>query len=728
MLLVSNRLPVSIEKRRGNLVFHSSVGGLATGLGAVYKLYGGLWVGWPGAPSEKVKGEEDYVKTRLLRDGFYPVFLSKSFVDRYYYGFSNRTIWPLFHYFTQYVVYNREFWDAYKRVNERFSEAVLEVAKGDDVIWIHDYHLMLLPKLIRDELPDAAIGFFLHIPFPSFEIFRLLPWRKEILEGLLGADLIGFHDYDYASHFLTSTRRLLGYEYTLNQLVIDGRVVKVDAFPMGIDYTRYSNAPQLTEVRRRIAKFRRELGDCKVIFSIDRLDYTKGVPQRLEAFDLFLDRYPEYREKITLVLVVVPSRANLVHYRELKRRIDELVGEINGKHGTISWSPIKYIYAYLPFSSLVALYSIADVALITPLRDGMNLVAKEFVAAKKDDAGVLILSEMAGAVKELGEAIIVNPNNMEEIAEALREALTMSKEEKIERIRRMQRRLQRYNIIRWSEEFMDRLENTRELQRKMMVKILTDEVRRRLIADYCASKSRLLLLDYDGTLVNIFPRLEDAKPNESLLNLIKSLSEVSGNEVVIISGRDKQTLERWFTGLNIGLVAEHGVWVKKGDKWGAIKPLSADWKEDIRPILELYVDRTPGAFIEEKEMSLAWHYRRVEPELAAMRARELIDNLIELTANFNINILEGDKVIEIKDADVDKGWAALKWLSDRKWEFILAAGDDYTDEDIFRVLPENAYSIKVGLSPTKAKYNLVSYKEVVSLLKELVECNLKNST
>ena len=720
--MVSNRLPINIVKRGGKLRFQSSVGGLATALGSVSDSYKSLWIGWPGIDLSKVKGEEEeLIFEKLTSKNLYPVFLSQQDIEGYYHGFCNETIWPLFHYFPEFTVYDKGYWESYRKVNQAFRDAIIEIFEPGDNIWVHDYQLMLLPKLLREELPEATIGYFLHIPFPSYEIFHLLPWRKEIVEGLLGSDLIGFHTYDYVKYFLGSVRRLLGYEHTLGQITLENRVVRVDSFPIGIKYDRFTNVENNPKVQREISKIRKRVGDRKIILSIDRLDYTKGIPQRLEAFDTFLTNYPEYRGKVTLILVAVPSRTEIEHYILLKRQVDELIGRINGRHGTIEWMPVWYLYRFLPFNTLVSLYRIADVALVTPLRDGMNLISKEFIATKTDGEGVLIVSEMTGAAKELGEAIIVNPNNKEEVAEAIKEALEMSEEEQKDRNRTMQKRLQRYDVVRWVNEFMVGLNNIKEIQQEFNAKKLTDETKKKLIDNYLKSNKRLMLLDYDGTLVTFKAKPKMAKPDDELEELLKELSQESKNEVIIISGRERGTLDRWFSKMNVGLTAEHGVWIKeKGGAWEIIKPLGNDWKEEIRPFLEIYADRTPGSFIEEKEYSLVWHYRRADPELSARNLVELKDDILHVAANLNLSVLEGSKVIEIKNAGVDKGLATSRWLSKGDWDFIMAIGDDWTDEDTFAALPENAYTIKVGLEPTQARFNLSSTEEVRSLLKMLV--------
>ncbi len=725
LILVSNRLPVTVVRRGRKLRIQPSTGGLATALASIHRVFGGLWVGWPGVVSERVEGGEwSVIEEELRREGLIPVLINESLYEGYYNGFANRTIWPLFHYFPQYAVFDESFWRAYVRVNELFRDVVLSIAKPTDIIWIHDYHLMLLPKLIRDELPDATIGFFLHIPFPSFELFRTLPWRRELLKGLLGADLIGFHSYDYMRHFISSVKRGLSINVVLNTINYEGRLIRIDAYPLGIDYERFRRAVQDPRVRRRASRIRRRLEKVKIIFSIDRLDYTKGLLQRLEAYDYFLEKYPEFKGKVVYILAVSPSRTRVKHYAELKRRIDEVVGKINGKYGEVGWNPIYYLYRYIDFEELLAYYLAADVAFILPLRDGMNLVAKEFVACKSDGRGVLILSETAGAASELTEALIVNPSSKEEVAEALRKALTMHPREQERRMRCLQERIRRYNLIKWANDFLEGLAVAKKEQIRLRMNLLKEEVVNEMIKEYVRADSRLLLLDYDGTLVPFASRPEDAAPDEELIELIKSLAGIEGNEVVIVSGRGREILDEWFGDLPVGLVAEHGALIKQvGSEWEATVPHDTSWKETVRQVLEYYVDRTPGSFIEEKEYSIVWHYRNVDPELAELRANELKDTLSGIIQGSKLSVLQGSKVIEIRHADVSKGRAVRKWLSSRDWGFIFAAGDDWTDEDMFAVLPSTAYSVKVGIEATKARFNVPTYKEVRRILNNFLNAS-----
>ena len=721
LLIVANRLPVSINKRGSEFLFHPSAGGLAVGLSSLPEDIERLWIGWPGLENEELKKEDrKYITEELKAQQCLPVFLSKKQIELYYLGFCNNTIWPLFHYFLTRTLWEERFWKTYKQVNQEFCDEVLKIAKPGDSIWVHDYQLMLLPQLIRKKLPDVEIGYFLHIPWPSFELFRLLPWREEILNGLLGADLLGFHTYDYVRHFLSSVCRIMGLEHTLGKIHINSRIVKIDAFPMGIDYKKYSDAIKIPEVKREQNKIIQNVKNRKIIISIDRLDYTKGIVQRLEAYDLFLSENPQYKGRVTLIMVAVPTRTDVEDYKKLRENLEKLVGRVNGEHGTIGYMPVWYLYRFMNFNQISALYNAADVALVTPLRDGMNLIAKEFIASKIDGTGVLILSEMTGAASELGEAIIVNSNNKAAIVKAIKDALEMPEEEQIERNRLMQARLKRYNLSRWCMDFLHALSEIKKTQNELNVSKLSENARKEIIDSYGKSKQRLLLFDYDGTLVGFKDKPAQAGPDDELLKMIRKLVSDKNNTVVIISGRDRNSLDKWLSKLGTSLVAEHGAWIKeKNQKWHCTHHFGTEWKDTIRPILEVYCDRTPGSSIEEKSFSLVWHYRRAAPELAYIREQELRNTLLNLTENLSIGVFEGNKILEIKPVDINKGRATDFFIDNKDFQFILAAGDDYTDEEMFSALPLNAYSIKVGPGASKAKYRVNTTHEIRMLLKKL---------
>jgi len=726
LVLVSNRLPLNVVEREGMIELQEIAGGLSSGMNDYLNGLGStsfseldhIWIGWPGISVNDDRKREEIMEM-LSKSNAYPVFITEREMNNFYQGFCNSVLWPLFHYFPTYVIYNKDYWLHYKRVNEIFSNRILEILKPGDVVWIHDYHLMLVPRLLREKVRDMPIGFFLHIPFPSFEIFKLLPgeWRREILLGILGADLIGFHTYDYTKYFLNSVLRILGYEHILGTITMENSTVKAGTFPMGIDFKKFHNAASSIEVKRIISNLKKNMADIKVILSIDRLDYTKGIINRLQGYELFLQRNPEWCEKIVLVLVVVPSRLGVERYQKMKRQIDEVVGGINGRFSKAHWTPILYQYRYLPFYELVGYYSISDIALITPLRDGMNLIAKEYISTRIDKTGVLILSEMAGASKELVEAIIINPNDREEIASALKEALEISEGEQKRKIQIMQDRLARYNIMKWGDDFLQNLISIKEEQKRFETRLVDEE---KLTIEFKNANKRIIFLDYDGTLVPYSVSFKLVKPDQNLLKTLGSLSADERNEIVLISGRDRDTLQNWFAELNIGLVAEHGAWIKeRGGRWKTIKPLTDEWKSRILPMLDIYKDRLPGSFVEEKEFSLVWHYRGADPDHSSVIVKELIEQLISFTANIDVQVVAGNKVIEIKNAGVNKGVIGMYYLSKNNFDFVLAIGDDLTDEDLFKALPETAYSIRVGMTQSQARYNLHNYMEVRKLLEKL---------
>ena len=730
LIVVSNRLPILAVEEKGELTFQETAGGLVSGLSAYLDSLKGssfakseyVWVGWPGIAVVDGRMREKLKAKALAEFNAYPVFLTEKAMEKFYHGFCNKTIWPLFHYFPSYAVYDEALYAHYKCISQIFCEAVLEIVKPDDVVWIHDYHLMLLPKLLRDKKPNLSIGFFLHIPFPSFEVFRLLPakWRAEILEGILGADLIGFHTHDYTQYFLRCVLRILGYEHNIGNISLGERVVKVDTLPMGIDFQKFHTAASAAETATEADRCSKLPNDVKVVLSADRLDYTKGIVKRLQGYELFLEKNPQWHNKVVLLLLVVPSRIGVEHYQQIKRQIDELVGKINGKFGTIAWTPILYQYRFIPFAPLVRLYAASDVALITPLRDGMNLIAKEYLASKTNEMGVLILSEMAGASKELAEAVVINPNSAEEIAAALKIALEMPAEEQVRRNRIMQNRLKHYNVIRWADDFLGQLSSVVAQQKRLQSRLLGASSREKLLRDFARGQRRIVFLDYDGTLVPFADEPQAAQPTASLLSTLSELSDEPQTDLVLISGRDKSTMEKWFGSLKAALVAEHGVWTRaKNEQWELLKPLNNAWKPGILPILQICADRLPGAFVEEKEYSIVWHYRRSDPELASTRARELVDDLVNFTANIDVQILQGSKVVEVRCGGVNKGAAATRFIADNLFDFILAIGDDWTDEDLFRILPETAYSIRVGMQPSNAKFTLRGQPDVVRLLEDL---------
>lgn len=723
IVVVSNRLPVTVQVKGKQIDFVQSPGGLATGLSSLREQIPMIWIGWPGSVPKELQKE---IEGQLGSDwNAIPVFLPETAAEKFYEGYCNRAIWPLFHSLPGYARFSLSQWEAYQRVNDLFASNVFKHLKPGDILWVHDYHLLLLPRQIRERFPAARIGFFLHIPFPPYEIFRLCPTHRTILDAMLSCDLIGFHVHDYAHAFLSSVRRILGIHHMLGQVHVHDRLVQVDVFPMGIDFPKYSSAPCDPSVAPEVEKVAASKHGRKMVFKVSRLDYTKGIPESLDAIAEFLRRNPQWHEKVQFILVVVPSREHVEKYAALKREIDERVGRINSQYSTLNWTPIRFLYRALPFEELIGLYAAADVAMVTPIRDGMNLIAKEYLAVRNDGSGVLILSEMAGAAKELLEAVIVNPNNVEEIAEAIHFALTMSPEEQARRNEAMRSRLQSHDLLKWATRFIDRLLETLDAANALSVRLLDETATARLLGDYNRGRQRLLLLDYDGTLVHFAAEPAAARPDTEILQTLHDLASCPENNVILLSGRDRHTLEVWLGHLPLTLVAEHGGWIRfRGKKrWTPTGPSpDGDWKKDIRPILDLYVERIPGSLVEEKEFSLVWHYRKAEQESARICAGELLDILCNMTENMgSVRVLPGSQSIEVRDASISKGSFYKFFLASAPTDFLLAVGDDWTDEDLFSVLPRSAYSIRVGLRLSKARYNLLSVEDVRSLLHRLRE-------
>jgi trehalose-phosphatase len=790
LIIVSARLPFEIVGNGTDRDIKNRAGGISPGLNAFYRYLSCSWVGWDGNENISIsEKQKSIIDKKFKQQKCFPVELDADEISNYYYGFCNRTIWPLFHYFAQLSELNTDFWDYYCQVNGKFAGKVLEIAEDGDKIWVHDFHLMLVPRMVREVNPNLSIGFFMHIPFPSYEIFRILPWRRELVEGMLGADLVGFHSFDYERHFMSSVRRLLGYDNILNTVRLEERVVKIDNFPMGINFESVrqealdciknsgsggllnlsgagagsgsgsgsgavsgqeagagagagSGAVSGQEagagagagsgavsgqgpgsVSSLVSGPRTRKKGHKIILSIDRLDYAKGIPSRLEAFETFLRENPRYIEKVSLVLCVIPSREVVAEYKRQRKMIDELAGRINGEFGTMNWVPVLYFYRPVSRQETIELYTISDIALVTPLRDGMNLMAKEYMAARTDGTGVLILSEMTGAAKEMSESILVNPHNKAEIVEAIKKAVDMTTGEQKDINQLIQKRLQIYNEEKWANDIITSLENVKKLQETNLTRKVSADVTEIFTTIYNNSGRRIIFLDYDGTLTGFHNDPQKARPDDELYEIMRSLTGDERNHVVIISGRDKETLGKWFgefTGITF--IAEHGVWVKEqGKNWSMLDKIDRAWMESIRPVINFYVDRTPRSLLEEKNYSLVWHYRHADPDLGAIRSWELKDDLRELVTNLNLEIMDGDKVIEVKNSGINKGRAAALQLARKDYDFIIAIGDDWTDEYTFGAMPEKAITIKVGTKPTRARYYTDSVETVRSLLKALTD-------
>ncbi|KAJ3019622.1 UNVERIFIED_CONTAM: Trehalose-6-P synthase/phosphatase complex synthase subunit [Siphonaria sp. JEL0065] len=580
LLMVSNRLPITITPTAPptsplppleRYQFKASSGGLVSGINGLDRTsFQMIWFGWLGGliPVNDRSALESYLYHSYSA---VPVHLEPQTADLHYNGFSNGILWPLFHYQPGDISYDELCWEAYKQANSDFADVLAEYIEDGDLVWIHDYHLMLLPALLRSRLdptrfPNVKIGFFLHIPFPSSEIYRILPVRREILTGVLAADLLGFHTYDYARHFLSSCARILGVHTMPNIVEFEGRNVHVGTFPIGIDPPKFHECLRKDSVVARIKSLKSTFNGCRVLVGVDRLDYIKGVPQKLRAFELFLQQHPEWIEKVVLVQVAVPSRQDVEEYQQLRDVVNELVGRINGKFGSVTFMPIHFVHRSVNFEELNAVYSVADACIISSTRDGMNLVSSEYIACQQEKHGVLILSEFAGASQSLNGSIIVNPWNVEELANSYHEALTMSEDQKLANFNKLNRYVNKYTASHWGSAFVDELKritnDSSQLPRLNQTQVLS-------VFHKSPEKKKVIFLDYDGTLAasNLLP--EFAKPSSHLLSAIQKLSELSNVYLYILSGRSREHMTSWFGETSVGLCAEHGCFYRHPKKFNA---------------------------------------------------------------------------------------------------------------------------------------------------------------
>ncbi len=722
VLLVSNRLPVTVKVDKQKVTVARSSGGLATGLSGPHRRSGGLWIGWPGETSRLDEAQREQLDADLTALNTVPLYLSASEVNRFYESFSNGVLWPLFHYLVDRIPLHPRDWNTYEQVNQRFADLVAERYRPGDLIWVHDYQLCLVPGMLRQRLPEARIGFFLHIPFPANEVFRVLPWREQLLQGMLGADLIGFHTLSYVRHFTNALLYTLGLAPGPEHVWHQGRKVRIGAFPMGIDADSFAVLADTDEVQREVERLRQESYGHQLILGIDRLDYTKGIPRRLLAVERLLEREPALRGKLRFIQVAVPSRTKISEYKAYRESVDLLVGRINGAYGSPVSMPIHYLFRSFSQKQITAMYRAADVMAVTPLRDGMNLVAKEFVASRTDEDGVLVLSELAGAASELGEALIVNPYDIAGSAETLAKALAMPAGERRTRMRALRRRVFQYDVHTWAQSFVDGLSQESDgpaaeqgFQSKAELDALVERLR--------GAARLLLLLDYDGTLVPFVGRPELAAPDPALRGLLLALARRPQTEVHVVSGRTHDVLERWLGDLPIGLHAEHGLWSRRDpdDAWSLDHEVPTDWQHLVRGVFEQFVIRVPGSFIEEKTASMAWHYRMADSEFGARQAKELHIHLTHTLANFPIEVLPGNRVIEVRPHGIHKGLIVERLKQEAPQATFVAVGDDRTDEDLFAALPGGGTAIHVGPDPSRAAVRIADVAAARALLRALTE-------
>lgn len=702
LIVVSNRLPVTLSKDdRGDWQFRVSSGGLVSALEGVKNDIPFVWVGWTG--KEVAASEQANLKQRFLDDiNCFPVFLNADEANLYYNGFCNDVLWPLFHYVPLPIVsaegdrkFDFKYWDAYSKANHRFAEAVMAVYQPGDVVWVQDYHLMLLPSLLRKRVRDVSIGFFLHTPFPSSEVYRVLPVRSKVLQGVLAADLIGFHTYDYARHFLSVCTRILGLEASPKGIKMKGHFANVGIFPIGIDPSAFSNALKTASVNERIAELEERFEGKRVLLGVDRLDYIKGVPHKLMAIENLLSRHPEWKDKIVLVQIGVPSRTEVDEYKKLISQTNELVGRINGKYGSLDNAPIVFINQSVNFDDLCALYTVADVAVVSSIRDGMNLVSYEYVMCQKERHGVLVLSEFAGSAQSLSGAIRVNPWNIDELAGAIHEALTLPQRERQLRHGKLYHYVNKHTASFWAHSFVSQLQKIERLKSSHEHRAQTQSslrVTNDVLAEIRNRAQRLFFFAYEGALCNYASLADLAAPPVSLRRSLLVLSSDSRNVVFIMSGRSRQTLESWFGDISVGLISEHGCEYRfpGQSKWEALVGMhDSSWRDSVVPILKYFTERTPGSVLEIKNSVVTWHFRDADPLFGSWQAKELQLLLAESSMNLPVDVISSHSYIELRPVGVSRLAAVqliVSELSETPADFVLAIGSEAADEQVFEYI------------------------------------------
>jgi trehalose 6-phosphate synthase/phosphatase len=737
LTIVSNRLPVTVAAD-GSI--ERSSGGLVSALEGIHRedFHTIRWIGWPGR-NVGSPCDHEALFARLEREHCCsPVFLDDALARDHYEGLSNASLWPLLHSMPSMFQYRAEWWDAYQRVNKQFAERVLQTSQSGDTVWVHDYHLLLLPRLLKLAKPSLRVGFFLHTPFPSSDVLRCHPNRESLLAGVLGSDLIGFHTFGYLRHFRASVLRLLGVDSEMTSVRFDGHASQLGVHPIGIDAGRFEHEMSTERFRDCCRTATRANAGKRLFIYVERLDYTKGIVRRLDAIEVCLAGLsPAERDGVRFLFVSVPTRGGVDRYRELRETVEHRVGRINGQYATLQNAPVHFMHQSVGFTELCALYALADVALVTPLIDGMNLVAKEFVACQRDapacpareevggrtGPGVLILSEFAGAAQELPNALVVNPYDVPGIAAAIRQALAMRPEERRRRMWPMRNRVFECDAASWARDFLADLAKSASVTHEPSPDRDADGIVDRLSHALAHGKRMALFLDYDGTLREIVRDPAAAAPTQEISELLDDIAALPNVELVLISGRTADDLVRFFGAPTpFSLVAEHGAEVRlphSGDWHIRDHGLDFSWKDAVRDVLALYQRSTPGSHVEDKRTGLVWHYRQADPEFGRWKANQLVDELSIVAANNPVEIRHGRKIVEAASAHINKATAVTYILGQRDYHLILLAGDDSTDESMFRLAAHDPrmISVRVGEGETAAQCRLSTPSDLRQLLR-----------
>jgi trehalose 6-phosphate synthase/phosphatase len=650
------------------------------------------------------------------------VVLEKKLYSGYYDGFCNDVLWPLFHYESNNVFFRKKDWQSYKDANRIMAESILKEAAPGDTIWLHDFHFLLLPGMLKEADPTLKVGFFLHTPFPSSEIFRQLPVREEVLQSMIKCDLIGFHEHSYLKHFATTIKALLGVDSGVYKVELGEHVLKLGVYPISIDIDEMrekANSPKIGELTD---KFRKKIKSNFLILGVDRLDYTKGIELKLRGFKRLLEKYPELRGQVNMLQVAVPTRINVPSYMKLRQEIEQLVGAINGEYGQPGYVPVQYMFRSILESDLLALYRRSECVLITSKRDGMNLVAMEYaVCQSMATPGLIALSEFAGAASLLAQALFLNPWDEDSIANVLYRAYTMPLDERKARLEGLNNILSKYSATQWAESFLNELERKPSSVARRSVKLIPEkpETLTEVPAKLKTNRRKILILDYDGTLVSLQNRPMAAVLPSEIKALLEDLNGLY--QVYIISGRPKEFLESQFPEDSVTLVAEHGAFSKKpNEEWKThITSDIQSWMPEAKKAMDEYTRRVPLSFVESKCAAVVWHFRQSPPAFGEYQAKKLDEELQVGLANQPVSVTFGSKIVEARATECNKGNFVRSLLESNPECTIVCIGDDVTDEDMFKQLNSDHVSVKVGPGHTLAQYRLRDQPDVRTFLEFL---------
>ncbi|XP_049415400.1 alpha,alpha-trehalose-phosphate synthase [UDP-forming] 5 [Solanum stenotomum] len=784
MIIVGNQLPLRAHRRKDgeegwNFSWDedSLLLQLKDGLGEDVEVI------YVGSLKEEIdpSQQDDVAQTLLETFKCVPAFIPPELFSKFYHGFCKQHLWPLFHYMLPLSPdlggrFDRSLWQAYVSVNKIFADKVMEVINpDDDFVWVHDYHLMVLPTFLRKRFNRVKLGFFLHSPFPSSEIYRTLPVRDEILRALLNSDLIGFHTFDYARHFLSCCSRMLGISYQSKRGYIGleyyGRTVSIKILPVGIHMVQLQSVLDLPETETRVAELRDKFRGQTVLLGVDDMDIFKGISLKLLAFELLLSQHPDQRGKLVLVQIANPARGRGKDVQEVQAETYATVKRINQKFGRTGYEPVILVDKPLQFYERIAYYAVAECCLVTAVRDGMNLIPYEYVICRqgteKLDAtlglnptapkkSMLVVSEFIGCSPSLSGAIRVNPWNIDAVSEAMDSALIVSEAEKQMRHEKHYKYVCTHDVAYWAQSFLQDLERAcRDHVRRrcwgigfglgFRVVALDPSFRKlsveHIVSAYKRTKHRAILLDYDGTMT---VRNSISKgPNAEVISILNSLCRDPKNIVFIVSGKDTKTLTQWFSSCEtLGLAAEHGYFVRPNHdaKWETcVAVVDFYWKQIAEPVMSLYTETTDGSFIDSKESTLVWNYQYADPDFGSCQAKELLDHLESVLANEPVTVKSGQNIVEVKPQGVNKGLVAERLLETMQKkgtvpDFVLCIGDDRSDEDMFEVIMSavasaslspvaEVFACTVGQKPSKAKYYLEDTTEIIRMLQGLASAS-----